>query len=133
MCVITRPDGVHNGYPVTSGSTSSIVKTTPATKAAESIEKMEDGANLFISGEAALIDQNVTASNITITGNDTNSEGTMTVSGDNVTLKGISFTHDENVEKTENILKLNGDNAVVDTPGTVASFIIFILDSLANL
>lgn len=114
VTVITRPDGVHNGYPVTSGSTSSIVKTTPATKAAESIEKMEDGANLFISGEAALIDQNVTASNITITGNDTNSEGTMTVSGDNVTLKGISFTHDENVEKTENILKLNGDNAVIE-------------------
>lgn len=115
VTVVTRPDGVHNGYPVSSGASASApIKTTPATKAAESIEKMEDGANLFISGEAALIDQNVAASNITITGNDTNSEGTMTVSGDNVTLKGISFTHDSNVEKNENILKLNGENAVIN-------------------
>ena len=115
VTVITRPDGVHHGYPVVNaGATSSVVKTTPAAKAAESIEKMEDGANLFISGEAALIDQNVTASNITITGTGTNSEGTMTVTGDNVVLKGISFTHDANVEKNENILKLNGENAVVE-------------------
>ena len=115
VTVITRPDGVHNGYTVmNAGATSSVVKTTPAAKAAESIDKMEDGANLFISGEAALIDQNVTASNITITGTSTNSEGTMTVTGNNVVLKGISFTHDANVEKNENILKLNGDNAVVD-------------------
>ena len=77
VTVITRPDGVHNGYTVmNAGATSSVVKTTPAAKAAESIDKMEDGANLFISGEAALIDQNVTASNITITGTSTNSEGT---------------------------------------------------------
>lgn len=115
VTVITRPDGVHNGYPVmNAGATSDIVKTTPAVKAAESIGKMEDGTNLFISGEGALIDQNVTANNITITGSNTNSEGTMTVTGNNVVLKGLSFTHDENVTKTENILKLNGENAVVD-------------------
>lgn len=114
LTVVSRPDGVHNGYPVVGNKKSEIIKTAPAAKAAESIEKMEDGANLFISGEAALVNQNITANDITITGTATNSEGTMTVSGNNVTLKGISFTHDENVEKNENILKLNGENAVVE-------------------
>ena len=113
---IIRDDGVTNGYPVISeNNTSDDISTIPADKAAESITNMEDGESVFISGKTTLTDQNITANNITITGGDTNSEGTMTVSGNSITLKSISFTNDpESTNKNENILIIEGEDAIIE-------------------
>lgn len=118
VTVITRPDGVSNGYPVTYPDSEQPIKTSTAEKAIDTISTLTDGANLMISSkDGASVDEaiTVTANNVTITGNDLPVTGDVKIEGDGVTLKGISFGN-ENVTgdyQNSHMLTISGDNATL--------------------
>lgn len=118
VTVVTRPDGVSQGYPVTGTPEEQPIKATTAEKASDTISTLTDGASVVISSkDGASIDEAITvaANNVTITGSDLPVTGDVKVEGDGVTLKGISFSN-ENVTgdyQGSHMLSITGDNATL--------------------
>ena len=118
VTVVTRPDGVSQGYPVTGATEEQPIKAVSADKAVDSIGSLTDGANVVISSkdDTAITEPlTVAANNVTITGKDLPVTGDVKVEGDGVTLKGISFSND-NVTgdyKGSHMLSITGDNATL--------------------
>lgn len=117
--VITRPDGVHNGYPVTGDDSkeSAPVKVVSPSKAADTISKLEDGSYTFISGsEPIAAPMTVSANNVIIAGKDAPVSNAMDVKGNGVTLKGLTFNNNklEGNKDQVHMLTLTGNDAVLE-------------------
>lgn len=117
LTVVTRPDGVHNGYPVVGEGGSQPIKAMTSSKFVESISKLSEGTSIHISGSDA-IDSAVTiaANNCTISGKDLPVTAAIVVDGEGVTLKGMDITN-ANLEGETNkahMLTINGDNFTLD-------------------
>ena len=118
VTVITRPDGVSNGYPVNGNTDSEIIKTTTVKNAVTSIGNASDGDSIVVSNknnEPITEALTVSANNVTITGTNLELNGDTVIDGDGVTMNGIVFGN-ENVTgdyKSSHLLALNGNNATL--------------------
>lgn len=118
VTVVTRPDGVSQGYPVTGATEEQPIKAVSADKAVDSIGSLTDGANVVISSkdDTAITEPlTVAANNVTITGKDLPANGDVKITGDGVTLKGIAFGNDNTTGeyKEAHMLDIAGDNATI--------------------
>lgn len=117
LTVVTRPDGVSNGYPVNGSSTSQPIKAMNSTKLVESLGNMEDGTSIHISGSDSIdTAMTVSANNCTISAKDLPVTAAIVVDGEGVTLKGIDISNAnlEGEAKTAHMLTINGDNFTMD-------------------
>ena len=117
LTVVSRPDGVHNGYPVTNLPKEPPIKTTNAAKATESISALDEGATLSISGTTPIEEPlTISTDNVTIIGKDLPIDNSTTITGENVTMKGITFSNTKltSGDKASHILNINGENFTME-------------------